>query len=84
MGYKVLDEKGVAYMDDGRGRQVIPCGAILDEKLVEKGYFSQDSIALLIKAKRLEGIKKDAESGPIKSPSNKKADVKDKKGAKNK
>jgi hypothetical protein len=76
MGYKVLDPKGVAYSDDN-GRQVIPCGATLDETLIEKGLFTRECVDGLIKSGRIEGkvLAKALPAAPIESPSNKKAKI---------
>jgi len=89
MGYKVLDEKGVAFSDDG-GRKVIPCGAMLDDSLVENGLFTKGCIELLIKRGRIEGkiqkqpLQKTPQQGatPLASPANKKAKVPKGKGGK--
>ena len=82
MGYRVIDKNGVAFMSDN-GREVIPCGGLLHDNLIEKNYFNPTGIKHLIEAKRIEPEGKNAK-GPISPPSNKKADIpsQKKKGAK--
>ena len=83
-GYKVLNPKGIAYSNDF-GRQVIPCGAILDDELIAKRYFRPEGINALIAEGWLEGKAIDVSKvEPEKKliPNNRKAKIKDKKGGK--
>lgn len=86
MRYKVLDPKGIGYMDD-KGKIIIACGATLEDRLIEKGLFTRECVEGLIKSGRLEG-KADqvkAPAVPIASPSDKKAKIPSaKKGGKKK
>jgi hypothetical protein len=83
MAYRVIDPKGVAYSDDN-GRQVLACGARLDDILVAKNFFTEAGIKALIADGRIEPEGKSAK-GPIEPPANKKApEAEGKRGGKRK
>jgi len=77
MDYRVIDPKGVAYTDS-HGREVITCGGVLPQSLIDKNCFTRAGIAALVEMGRIkpECVQ---ENGTLKPPSNKLAKLPDKK-----
>ena len=89
MAYRVIDGNGVAYSDNG-GRRVLQRGNVLPDSLIERGFFTKGCIELLLNSGRIEEITEkrflsdSIETPTFKSPSNKKAVISGKKGARKK
>ena len=82
--YEVLDKNGIGYSDQNGKRIIIPQGKPLENKLIDDGLFTKESVQRLIKVGRLKGSESSLQENDQKpkkavSPQNKKLKTEGKK-----